>query len=210
MKFVFKSKNMLSSSPSIAQYKAPRKRKRKKRTFDVKACLFLIPVMLGTIVLLYSVRNTLHVSNRLFIKSFIFKIREQFSKQKSYYLYPGENEYDDLEEYFLEEDDEDFDNDDDNDDLESEDDSDNIYVEKKSNTNSRTKRKRRNNNKMTTKDDENAYNELDASAQTNNVDNEEEEPESRETALKKLMGFFGRGQDFIECWVHVRLETDRI
>ena len=110
MKFVFKSKNMLSSSPSIAQYKAPRKRKRKKRTFDVKACLFLIPVMLGTIVLLYSVRNTLHVSNRLFIKSFIFKIREQFSKQKSYYLYPGENEYDDLEEYFLEEDDEDFDN----------------------------------------------------------------------------------------------------
>ena len=89
MKFVFKSKNMLSSSPSIAQYKAPRKRKRKKRTFDVKACLFLIPVMLGTIVLLYSVRNTLHVSNRLFIKSFIFKIREQFSTQKSYYLYPS-------------------------------------------------------------------------------------------------------------------------
>ena len=64
--------------------------------------------MIGTFILLYSVRNSIHVSNKLFLKTLIMDVREKLIQHGSYYIYPGENNLDDIERYFMEEED-DFD-----------------------------------------------------------------------------------------------------
>ena len=99
----------MTTSPVLASYKAPRKKKRKKHRYTSKPCLFLIPVMIGTFILLYSVRNSIHVSNKLFLKTLIMDVRETLIQHGSYYMHPGENDLDEIERYFMEEEEDDFD-----------------------------------------------------------------------------------------------------
>jgi hypothetical protein len=180
----------MQTSPSIAIYKAPRKRRRRKKSkCNIKPCLFLIPVMFGTMLLLHFARNSLHVSNKLLLKSFLFKIREQFSQQSSYYLLPGEDNFDDVEQYFLDEDDEELDDDDVSNEEEEQDDATDSTKGGSKSISSKRQKGKRGNTYPDTKEDELAYNELDSSIENN----KEEEPESRESALQKLMGFVSKG-----------------
>ena len=98
----------MTTSPVLASYKAPRKKKRKKHRYTSKPCLFLIPVMIGTFILLYSVRNSIHVSNKLFLKTLIMDVRETLIQHGSYYMHPGENDLDEIERYFMEEEEDDL------------------------------------------------------------------------------------------------------